>query len=168
MPKKQLTQQNYSTGKVLLNWQFPEFIKYQRTVSWYIWTALIVIGLIIYSIFTANFFLIVIVLMVLLILFIHYKQEPLLVNFEIAEGGIVLANKFYPYKDIKNFWLIYEPPDTKFLYFDFVNAWRPRLIIPLDKQNPLQIRKILLKYLTEDLEQKNEPLSEALGRFLKL
>ena len=108
-----------------------------------------------------------IVMIVAIILYINHKKDPLTINFQIKEDGIVLGNKFYPYKEIKNFWIIYETP-TKSLYFDFESNWRPRLSVPIINQDPLQIRKILLKYLAEDLEQKEEPLSETLSRFLKL
>ena len=42
------------------------------------------------------------------------------------------------------------------------------LSIPLEKQNPIKIRKILLKYIDEDLDKDEESFSEILGRRLKI
>ncbi|KKU49315.1 MAG: hypothetical protein UX68_C0001G0063, partial [Parcubacteria group bacterium GW2011_GWA2_46_9] len=71
-------------------------------------------------------------------------------------------------KDLKSFWIIYEPPEVKMLYFDFKNAWRPRLPIPLQDENPIEVRRLLLKYLEEDLSRESEPTSDALSRLLRL
>jgi hypothetical protein len=40
--------------------------------------------------------------------------------------------------------------------------------IPLENQNPLDIRKLLTEYLEEDLDKEDEPISEGLSRWLKL
>jgi len=64
--------------------------------------------------------------------------------------------------------MYYEPDEAKTLFFEFKNRVRPRLSIPLENKNPLKIRAILLKYLPEDVERENEPLSEQLSRLLKL
>jgi len=45
---------------------------------------------------------------------------------------------------------------------------KQRLSIPLMGQDPLLVRKYLLKYLPEDLERNNPPLSEQITRLLKL
>ena len=70
---------------------------------------------------------------------------------------------------IKNFSIIYKPKDEiKNLYFEYKNPIHPRLSIPLLDKNPLQIREYLLKYLAEDLDRTDQPVSEALGRLFKL
>jgi hypothetical protein len=45
---------------------------------------------------------------------------------------------------------------------------QPRLAIPLDDIDPNKVRGILSEYLVEDLEEKNEPFADYLGRALKL
>jgi len=102
-----------------------------------------------------------------LIIFLHSTKKPDKVSLAITEDGLEVGNNFYLYKEIKKFWIIYEPPDVKNLYFDF-KGLRPTLIIPLENKNPVQIRKILLDYLDEDLEKEDESLSEYLGRKLKI
>jgi len=92
-----------------------------------------------------------------------------LVKISLTEEGIIVGRKFYDYDEFKNFSIVYKPKqETKSLYFEFNNSLRPRLSIPLKKMNPLLIRKNLLKYLPEDLDRTDRPLSEELGKLFKL
>ena len=63
---------------------------------------------------------------------------------------------------------IYNPPAVKRLYLNFENGWKPEVSIPLENQNPLYIRNILLQYLREDAEKTEESLYDSLSRQLKL
>jgi len=154
-------------GKILAFWSFSEFPQYSRSAGWYFTFGIMTSILILYTIFTKNFLFGVIIIMFTLIIFLHSTKKPDKVSLAITEDGLEVGNNFYLYKEIKKFWIIYEPPDVKNLYFDF-KGLRPTLIIPLENKNPVQIRKILLDYLDEDLEKEDESLSEYLGRKLKI
>jgi len=153
---------------ILLSWQFPEYNIYERKKSWYIWAGIFFLGLLSYAVFTANFLFGLIMIMAAIILFVSHNKEPENLNFSLSEKGIIVEDKIYPYKDIKKFWLLYEPPEVKNIYFEFKSSFKPILIIPLQNQNPLKVREILKKYLTEDLEKENESTSDALARVLKI
>lgn len=155
-------------GKVLVSWSFPEYPIYQRSVGWYLGMGLLGGFLVLYAVFTANFLFAVIIVLVALIIFVHSSNKPEIVNFEMTEDGIGLGESFYSHKNIKNFWLVYEPPEVKKLYFEFKSGWRPHLSVPLGNQDPVRLRKTLLQYLTEDLSRQHEPFSDQLGRLFKL
>ncbi len=163
-----MEEENNQYGEVLLAWQVPEFNKHERNTSWYILATLAVISLLIYAVLTTNFFLIVIIVLTVIILFVYHRQEPLLVRFAITDEGILIGQKFYPYKTLSKFWIIYEKGKNKAVYFDFKGIIRPHLDVPLEKQDPLAVREALLKYVEEDLDREEEPLLDSLARFLKL
>jgi len=169
MPKKEtLKQNNQPTGKVLVEWTFPEYVQYERSKKWYIWAGVIMGLLLIYTIFTLNFLFAVIIILFGIILFTQNKKSPHDVDFRIYEDGIQVSSKFYKFREIGNFWLIYDPPDTKNLYLSFKSKVRPILTIPLQKKNPVQIRRILLEHVDEDLDKEEESFAEILGRRLKI
>jgi len=170
MPKRELKtkEAGNDNGEIFFSWEFPEYFKYERSKLWYLGMGILGGILLIYCLFAKNFLFALIVIMVGIIIFLYEAKEPLNVSFSITEDGLELGRNFYPWKDLKNFWIIYEPPKIKTLYFIFKNAWRPRLNIPLLDQNPLKIREKLLEYLDEDLEKEEEPISDSFGRFLKL
>ena len=154
-------------GEVFFSWKFPEFPQYKRDQSWYVWAAVVVILLLIYSVFAVNFlFGLITIISALIILMFHRSHNE--VEFKITEDGILVNAKFYDYKDIKNFYIIYEPPAVKTLYFEPKSFFSPRIPISLENKNPVEIREILRKYLEEDLDRENEPLSDQTSRMFKL
>lgn len=155
-------------GRALLSWKIPEFVRHERGIGWYILAFLIGAGLLLYAIFTANFLFAVIVLMAVLILALGSRQQPKILPFEILETGIVVGQRYFPYKNFSHFWIIYEPPEVKNLYFDFISVLKPTLSVPLENQNPNEVRKILLQYLKEDTEKEHESFSDFISRKLKI
>ena len=168
MPEKKI--KNNSTeehGEIFFSWKFFEFFQHQREKNWYIWFGLIVALLLLYSILTANllFGLITIISALIILMFQRSTNE---VEFQITEDGILVNKKFYDYKIIKNFYIIYEPPEVKILYFELKGFFSPRIPVSLENQDPVKIREVLQQYLEEDLDRDNEPISDQTSRMLKL
>lgn len=155
-------------GETFFSWEFPEYIKYKRTKWWYLGAGLLGGLLIIYAIVAENFLFALIIVMVGIIIFLYEAKEPLVVKFKITEDGLELGENFFMWKEIKNFWVIYEPPKIKNLYVDFKNIFRPRISVPLIGQSPIKIREKLLEYIDEDIEKEEEPVSDSIGRMFKL
>jgi hypothetical protein len=154
-------------GKILMSWNFPEYIRYQRTAGWYLGAAVLVLGLLLYAFFTSNFLFALIIIMMSAIIIIYNLKKPLQIKFSVMEDGLEVGTKFYPWSDFNNFWIIYEPPEIKTLYFDF-KGLRPTMPIYFEDQNPVKVREILLKYLKENLTREHEPAGDELSRWLKI
>ncbi|HPA25197.1 MAG TPA: hypothetical protein PLK76_00275 [bacterium] len=152
----------------LLSWNFLEYPNHQRQKSWYIFATLIFLAFLAYAILTANFLFGLIIIMVAIIIFINHNKEPRELTFSIVRNGILIENNLYRFKEIKKFWLLYEPPQIKNIYFELQSGLMPILTIPLAEQNPLTVRKILKDHLQEDLTKENESTADALARYLKL
>lgn len=183
MPEQNLKidEANNDFGEVLFSWKFYEFPQYERGKNWYIWAAVVFIGLMFFAIFNPqiyfrkpyitfsapNLMFVFLIIIAYLIIFLFHRNNHE-IEFKIAEDGILVNNKFYEYKKIKIFYIIYEPPEIKTLYFEPKSIFSPRLPIPLEDQNPVEIREILLKYLDEDLDRTDEPVSDQTSRMLKL
>ncbi len=155
-------------GRILAEWQIPEYIKYERSFAWYISTIGFGAFFLVHALLTANFLFAIIILLIGSILFIHERRHPDMIDFLIMETGIALGDKFYSYKELSSFWVVYEPPAVKLLYFGVQGSLRKEIPIHLEDQNPVQIRRILLDYLYEDLEREDEATEEALSRLLRV
>jgi len=151
-----------------INWAFFEYENPSRSKGWYFWIILIGGFIIIHSILTANWLFALIAVMIGMIMVIHHQKPAEKIEFIMDKKGIKVGRKYYDYKDIENFWILYQPPEVKSLYFTFKSSLRPRLMIPLEKENPVDVRAFLRQSLKEDLEQENEPFSDAVGRIFKL
>ncbi|MDD5031732.1 MAG: hypothetical protein PHR36_01660 [Patescibacteria group bacterium] len=152
-----------------ISWPVPEYDKHEKSGSWYIFYSIVAFLLILYSFLSGNFLFAVIIIIAAIVIVLRDGQEPDLVKISLTEEGVMVGKKFHDYDDFKNFSIIYKPQrEIKNLYFEFNNSLKPRLSIPLGKMNPLLIRKKLLKYLPEDLDRTDRPLSEELGKLFKL
>lgn len=155
-------------GKILAEWQFSEYEKHERGKEWFITAGIVGISLVVWAIVTTNFLFALIIIMIAVIILTHHYNEPTMVEFQITEDGLQLGEHFYDFDELDTFWIIYEPPEVKKLYFQFKSWLRPRLSVSLLDKNPLVIRNILLKYLEENLEEESEPATDILGRRWKL
>ncbi|MFA6098868.1 MAG: hypothetical protein WCV50_03780 [Patescibacteria group bacterium] len=156
-------------GKTLADWKFPEFIKHKRKFGWYVIVFILIGALMIFAILTSNPLFAILIFLFVIIYFFRTRREPATLEVIINEDGVSIGEKtFYIWKQIKSFWIIYEPPEVKNLYLDFKSGLRPSISISLENQNPLRIRKILSEYLPEDIEKENESFSDGLQRMLKL
>ena len=162
-------QERLDYGEEIMSWNVPEYEKHDRDVIWYILAGIISFFMLIYAFWTNNFLFAVIVVIALFIVILHHEGDIMSVEFKITTDGVLVGSRFVDYKEIKNFSLVYQPKnDIRKLYFDFKSIFKYRLSIPISQEDPLIIRENLLKYLPEDTEREEEPISENISRFLKL
>lgn len=154
-------------GKILSFWDIQDFDKHEKSFLWYTVAGIMGIALLVYAILTMNFLFAIIILMFAIIILLHDLRTPNLIKCALTETGILIGERFYKFNEFENFCILYKPPELKNLYLEFKGI-RPRITISLNKQNPNIIRKILNKYLMEDLEREDEPISEYVGRVLKI
>ncbi|MBU0731869.1 hypothetical protein KKC88_03250 [Patescibacteria group bacterium] len=155
-------------GNLLMSWNVQEYNQHQRRPGWYVWMIILGIVMMIYAIWTFNFLFAVIIILVGVIIYLTTNSKPGRVKISVWEDGVELGDTFYPFKTIKKFWIIYEPPEVKNLYFEVDRVLRPEVSIELGKTNPIKLRGLLLDYLEEDLEQEDESANDFLGRKLKI
>ena len=154
-------------GTVIHSWVFPEFERHERGKNWYIAAAIIVGALLIYCTVTSNvLFAVIVIVAYLLTLMFHRSSND--VEIKITESGIAINSRFYDYKQLKQFYIIYEPPEVKKLYFEPRSIVSPRIPVALIDQDPIAIRETLNRFLTEDLDREHEPTSDQFSRLLKL
>jgi len=166
MPEQ--TNQPKDYGKILHSWEFPEYTKYKRSKVWFVVMAIISAAVLIWTILSGNFLFAIIIIMVILIYVFQERREPMTIKLNIREDGLEIGRNFYNYRDLRDFWIIYQPPEVKKIYVSFKSKIAAPLVISLENQNPLKIRKTLLEYLPEDLEKEEEPASDSLSRTFKI
>lgn len=160
---------NDQLGFEIASWETPEYQRHDRPGWWYIVYALVAIGLIIIALVTNNFLFGIIIIISSFVILLHDARNPQPVLISLTTEGIIVGNQFYDYDEIKQFAIVYKPSQNlKRLYFEFKSTRKHRLSLALHETNPLYLREHLLKYVPEDLERTDEPLSEFLSRVLKL
>lgn len=157
-----------SDNGILASWQIPEYIKHDRRRSWYIYFTMAMIALLIYSYFSNNPLFAVIIVLFLVIFIITERRQPKMIQFSITADGLLIHDRLVTWRSLQNFYIVYYPPQIKNLYFQPKNSLRSIINVPLEAQNPVEVRELLLQFLPEDLQKEEMPTSEGITRLLKL
>ncbi len=155
-------------GRPLVVWEIDEYPRQTRSRRWYMIMAVAGVSLIVYSIATANFLFAVIILMSGIITLLSDFKHPDRIVVAVTSTGFVVGETYYDFRAIRDFALVYEPPEVKLLYVSFRQAWNPMLAIPLEDTDPNAVRKELLPFCLENLDRTSETLTEVLRRVYKL
>lgn len=168
MPVNLYLQPQTNVGKVALRWVFREFKPVKRSRHWWIAATLVVVVLVGYAVWRANFLFALIILMGAVLVVAETRRNPRVIETQITTLGVVVGKKFWRWSEIMEFWIAYQPPEVANLYIVPSSWYDPRVTIPLEKINPLTARALVGKYVTENLDREDEPTSEALTRLFKL
>lgn len=159
-------QESYPNSE-LISWNFNEYDPEPRSNTWYLWFGIFIAGLVIYAVISNNILFAVILILFSIIVFLQNWRKPAKIHFGVTPNGITIADKFYKMSEIQEFWIAYDPPRVKAVFFQFTSPFKPLLGIPLDAMDPLQLRKILLDYIPENLDREDEPIPDAIARVLR-
>lgn len=164
----QIVQDNTLIGDIIEEWEVKEYEHYPRPRAWYVIMGTGGALLILYSIITGNLLFSAIIILSGIILFLQDNHPAEAVPVAITDLGVVVGNRFYPYKELESFFIVYQPPEVKVLFIKTKSALRPMLRISLLEHNPVDIRSKLRKYMNEDLDQEEEPTSDKLARWWQI
>ncbi len=166
MPK--VVDESMIMGNTLLEWSIAEYEEHIRPTAWYVIMTILGSFLVGYAILTDNFMFAIIIVLFAIIVFLQSHQKPIVVPFRITELGIIINNRLYQYSELKDFYIIYQPPQIKMLFIETEASLRPRLRIPLMDTNPNEVRELLLEFLEENVEKEEEPFSDKVAREWKI
>lgn len=155
-------------GDTVFEWTVKEYEQHERDRRWYILMGIIGVTLVVYALISGNYLFALVLVLFAIILFMHDMVEPMEIPIIITETGVVIGRKFYRFTEFSSFWVIYDPPAVKNLYFSLNGLLRHRIQVPLLNNDPRPIREYLEQFIEEDLEQEEEPLSDRISRLFKL
>lgn len=168
MPSNQTNDSQAQVSQVVFSWQHTDYVPYQKDKRWYISSVILLLLAVAWSFWQQNYLFGIFLIMFYMVVLLYENRQPEIIDFFITPLGVKSGDKFYYWRSIAHFYIVYRAQGVKNLYLEAKNPLMGRLIIPLENQNAVAIRDYLLKFLPEDLEREAEPLSEQLRRFLKL
>lgn len=154
-------------GDILLEWEFPEFQRHDRDRNWYLGFIIVLALLVGLSLLARNYTFIFVIGLIGFIILVRLRRIPPMVHFAVREEGIEVSNRFYPWREVKTFWILYRPPEIKKLYLTLKGP-RPPLDIGLEAQNPVKVREVFSEHLLEEVDREDEPAGDQISRILKI
>jgi len=155
-------------GKVRYEWDFSEFIHYERSRWWYATAGLVIFLLLLFAFVTVNLLFGILIIMVSLVIFYLQNRHPRMLNIKITDQGIIIENLFYTYDEIRNFWVVSQNQDESTVYFEFKALSIPRLSVPFIEVDPVRLQTYLSQFIELNADREGIPISEIFSRWLKL
>lgn len=168
MPDNETKDYQAQVSQVVFSWRHQDFVPYPKDMRWYVISVIILLVAVAWSFWQQNYLFGVFLIMFYMVVLLLENRPPEIIDFVITPLGIKTGQKFYYWRQMDHFFIIYRAQGIKNLYIEFKNPLNGRLVIPLDGQDAVAVREYLLKFLNEDLDREAEPISEQLRRFLKL
>lgn len=91
--------------RTIYKWQAPERIFEPKNRSWYVTVAFFVILIVAYSALTANYLLILALIVLLILLYALNTFPPKMIEHEITNKGIKTLDRIYTWNRIESFWV---------------------------------------------------------------
>lgn len=135
---------------VLAHWRAPEHEILERGKKWNLYAALILIAIVGYAIYTNSPIMAITFILIGVVGYIYLNREPAILDFKITGDGVMAGKEIYDFDNLKSFWIFYDPPDKKIISLYTKSRWFPFVHIPLDQENPVELRKILTEYIPEE------------------
>ncbi|MFZ5982125.1 MAG: hypothetical protein ACOYS2_00920 [Patescibacteria group bacterium] len=148
-PARESLAEKYSQ-KALMHWKAPEFESlFRREKKWYMYIALILAVIIGYAVYTNSPLMAIVFVLIGILGYIYLNQDARELDFLITPDGIIAGREIYHFDNIDSFWIFYEPGDIKVISLDTKSFLTPFVHIPINDQDPVAIREILVKYIPE-------------------
>lgn len=101
-----------------------------------------------------------------LVLLLYGKQKPTQSKIVIDQSGVSVDDIVYYYKDLKSFWIEYNPGGPKELSLESAKWYMPYVKVLLNEQNPIEVRSLVINFLPE--KEHENSLVDLIGRRLGL
>lgn len=154
-------------NKALVTWRAPEYTRHEKSWLWFVIAALILAALVVYGLETDGWTFSVALIVFAGTYYLFYRHEPPMVEIKISKFGVKIGHHIFPYGNLKNFWIVYEPPLVKKLYLRMSSKFQPDVFVDLRDADPAAIRKVLKEHLKEK-DTPHEPFSDILVRLFRL
>lgn len=149
----------------LMHWRSPEFEKSGWDRRWYLIATLVLAAIVIYALVSNSPIMAITFILIGIVGYIYLQKEPRILDFMITYDGIIAGKEIYEFRDIKSFWIFYEP-HIKVISLRMKGKILPHIHIPIHDQDPVKIREDLLKFIPE--KEQELTLVDAIEKILRL
>lgn len=136
-------------GKILRQWQAPEFEVYEKSDRWYFLAGTFLAIIVIYAMSTNGPIMAITFILIGIVGYIHLQRDPRNITFTITSEGVIANKDMYLFENINSFWIFYDPHHLKTISLHTKASMLPYVHVPLEDEDPVRIREILLDYVPE-------------------
>lgn len=160
----ELSEDSEKNSDALITWNSKQFETAPRSRSWYIGFFLIIAILLAYGLFSDNFLLGIIAILIALMYYLFEKSDVQEFKFGVTSEGVFAQNRVYEFSSLESFWIFYEPHGRKELSLKSTKNLMPYIHVPLGNTDPVELRDTMMQFLPE-VEHK-ETVADSLNQMM--
>ena len=89
------------------------------------------------------------------VLILYANKKPTISKVVVNQAGVIIDGHSYHYKELKSFWLDYNPSGLKELSLEAKKWYMPYVKISIENQNPVELRSLMINFITEKEHEKS-------------
>jgi hypothetical protein len=152
--------------KVYFEWDGMEYEFQDKSLRWFAIAGLISLAALAYVIYTQDWFMVAVVIIMDGLLYFYSKRKPMERHYQITRIGIYVDDTLYPFETMHSFWVVFNQ-NVKTLNFVFLKKYLPVFTVPVTSVDPLKLKAFSKKFLPEQ-ERREELFADKLLRYLKI
>jgi hypothetical protein len=150
---------------IIYSWAAPEFLYHKKSLSWHLAVYSVILLLVGVMFILKQWFAIPVFLLIAVLIYQYAEVKPRNVDVAITRLGIMVGEKFYPFSEIRVFWILYNPP-LKQLNFELTKRFSPVISVSLKGVDSGSVKDILSINIVED-DTRTEDLMDRMIRFIR-
>lgn len=159
------SEEDYFNGS-FHEWRTYEHDPYSVGKKFYIFATIFLGSAVTYALFANSPIMAITFILIGVVGYLFLNKDPKIVTFRITHNGIIAGNEIYEFDNLKSFWIYYDPPHEKILSLRSKSTFTPFIHIPIEDEDPVHIRKILIDFIPEMKQQHN--IVDSIERFLHM
>jgi hypothetical protein len=90
-----------------------------------------------------------------LVIILYSNKKPTISKVIVNQAGVTIDDNAYYYKDLKSFWLDYDPNGPKELSLEAKKWYLPYVKISIENQSPAELRSLMIDFIAEKEHEKS-------------
>ncbi len=90
-----------------------------------------------------------------LVLILYANKRPTLLKVIVNQAGVTIDDRTYYYKELKSFWLDYDPHGPRELSLEARKWYMPYVKVSTENQDPVKIRSLMINFIAEKEHEKS-------------
>ncbi len=90
-----------------------------------------------------------------LVIILYANKQPTISRVVVSQAGVTIDDKAYNYRDLRSFWLDFDPHGLKELSLEPKKWYLPYIKISIENQGPVELRSLMVKFIAEKEHEKS-------------
>jgi hypothetical protein len=156
----------FEAEKPQISWEAPSFCYNPQKRYLYLIAAALLAGAVALLVFKYVTLTSILLILSSLVLLLYSNQKPTISKITVNQSGVLVDDIMYYHKDLKSFWIEYDPEGLKELSLESAKWYMPYIKVLLNEQNPIEVRSLIVNFLPE--KEHEISLVDHMGRKLGL